>query len=79
MVLLALRIIPNAMLTNNIEVPPRLTIGSANPVTGNKLTATPIFINAWTTRLKDNPIAKRAASGFSVSNTILNERYNKSK
>jgi hypothetical protein len=46
MVLLALRIIPNAILTNNMDVPPRLTIGSARPVTGRIFTATPIFIKA---------------------------------
>ena len=32
--LLTLRIIPKAMLEKMIEVPPMLTIGSVNPVTG---------------------------------------------
>ena len=72
MVLLALSIIPNAILVNNIEVPPLLTMGNANPVTGSKFTATPILISACTTRLNASPIASRAASEFSVLSTILN-------
>jgi hypothetical protein len=66
--------IPNAILTNKIDVPPLLTIGKARPVTGSKFTATPIFIRAWTTKLKDNPIAMSAAREFSDRNTIRKER-----
>ena len=40
--LLTLRIIPKAILVNNSDVPPKLTMGKVNPVTGNTFTLTPI-------------------------------------
>ena len=43
---LTLNIIPNAILVINIEVPPLLTIGSVNPVTGTRLMETAMLANA---------------------------------
>ena len=48
-VLLILNNIPKAKKVIQIDVPPVLINGKGCPVTGNKCTATPIFIKAWKT------------------------------
>jgi hypothetical protein len=77
MYLLTLIITPNATDVNSMDVPPLLIKGNVNPVTGNKLTATAMFINAWSTNEKLNPTAINAPNALGLRNTIRMALYKK--
>src|SRR5690606_22639911 len=68
--LLTLKIIPNAMLVNRMDVPPTLTNGNGTPVTGPKPTATAIFAKAGMVSVKLSPAASKAPKARGLFVTI---------
>jgi hypothetical protein len=48
---------PKSHAVISIDVPPLLTKGNVNPVTGTKLTETAMLANAWITMFRQSPIA----------------------
>src|ERR1700761_1858402 len=71
--------IPNAILVNNMDVPPILTNGSGIPVTGPKPTATAMLAKACIVKLKLNPAASNAPNAFGALVTILMHLYNRNR
>lgn len=74
--LLTLRMMPKNRQLNSTEVPPQLTIGSVNPLTGVRCVAMAIFAKAEITMFKLKPTATIAPNDFSLMVTSLVVRKN---
>ena len=62
---------PRETQVNNMDVPPILINGRGCPVTGRRLTPTPIFIKDWKMSIKLNPKTKCEANLLSTLFIIL--------
>jgi len=73
------RRIPTAAKLTTSDVPPELTNGSVMPVTGSRLTTTPILMNAWNATQAVMPTASSPPNVSGALRATRSPRYAKNR